>query len=840
MPILHRQFPALRVLVASALLVVLASCKDDGPGTAPPEPPPPQQLTVVVDSTVRLTPALTTNSFRQDTVLSYRVDPAPGFTDPLVIVDSLQVPISGTIRMDRAHVLVATARPLAPAPVLSPTDPVQEGFSAVLESPRPDFTYQHFLDDVAELSTRVSADSLRRHLEALESWILADDDRAASFVRVDSLLTGHVFEWRPPATGPGLAVAPATKSRFAVAPTPAAGPRAAVIFINGISNDFAEATANQSALQALASASSAALGSGRTRYLKVYSPSVLLPLIGENACERRVIENALDRPGFLWALLTLPLSALRSRVEQELGCSFTQDHLEAVLQAFDESFLRGWLQSKGAPLGASVELKRTVDVLHEEGRVVIVVAHSQGNLMTSQAMRELATLNEGPSLCTSYVGVAAPGPQNPGSAAPVSQVTVRGQRTQDFVLTLFPDNGSEKVATTLSARLDAESWDLPQWAARIQRALSIRDGLQLHNFVSSYLHPTDGTQTRAWIAARLAGSLGTLDEECKGRFRANVVDASTGKGLGGAILTVRQDAQAPVTGTSDGAGVVSSPKAALRPAVVEFTAPDYDTVWVASVEPRPQGVTQLGTVALTRRSAADGTLRVTVVDDGTGFVLSSATVVARRGEVVAGQAVTGATGVATLKLKAGFYTVEVSRPGYRPSGPVAANVPENAVRDLGVKLVNLNTADFSGVWTYSQYCNADLGHVNAEARYLQEGARVTGDIRILQTRQGGGWFKIEGAVVSRTMTGNSTEWIEQNPLWFLNRGWTQTVSVDGSRIEGASPITGCPQVGWTRVQGSRPSRTMLPQPREEREAAGSSVPQAPSGSAAGSMVGRPR
>jgi hypothetical protein len=323
---MRQMHPSSRRFSLVWLLAALAACSDGGsPGTGvtppppPPPPPPPQRLTVIADSSVRLGAPLPSGDYAKDTTLTYSVEPAPGYTDLLITLDSVPVPAAGTIVMSRPRVLLAVARPAAAPATLPANDPAVSRLAAVLESPRPEFSYQSFLDGVAALSARVTADSLARHMRGVEDWLISDDERVASFREVDSLLVGRVFEWRPPASAQNVSPVP---ERFArsIAPPAAEGPRVALIYINGIANSLEDATTSQAQLASLARQQSPALASRRARHMTVYSPSVLLPFLGEYACERRLIADVLRNRDLIVAYLNLPGAVARPWIERRLGC----------------------------------------------------------------------------------------------------------------------------------------------------------------------------------------------------------------------------------------------------------------------------------------------------------------------------------------------------------------------------------------------------------------------------------------------------------------------------------------------------------------------------------------
>jgi hypothetical protein len=778
------------LVAVACMLAVLAGC-DRNPTTADAT----FSLSVITNESVIITPRLTTVEYSEGTDITFTVTAAPGYVDPIVILDSDEVGLAGTFSMTSDRVLVALAR--EERQELSSSDPLAQRLQSTFVSPRPELSYQHFLDETVALATRISADSLDKHLHALQNWILADDGRVQQYQRMDSLLAGRIFRLRDPYIPSSAGMQAESRLQSSTLPPEATQPRLALIFVNGIINSPGDAAANLMALRV--ALPPYIINRTRTVYILAYNPSAILPFYSENSCHRMAIAEIIKNPLLYPALFGRSSIALRPWFERKMGCSFTNDFLEVARQALDESILRGTLQ-KVVPYGASIMIADTIRYLRDvDRRAVLVVAHSQGNLMTAAALRTLPPPSSGTHQCVGYIGVAPPGAQNT-TGFETKRVAIAGSRFKDFVLILFPRSNTDITESVKLAEYERAWRYLPEG----ESLLSLIVGYKLHGFSDSYVDSHHGGDAAVWVRTAATSHMEHLDATCGGGYRGRVRAAANNQEIASATVSFHQHGFPVQTLTTGTDGGFANAALKLRPTLLQVTASGYDTVRIVLPDPSVHRVDSIGPILLTRIGARSGTLSIRVVDDATDGTLYQASIrAARNGAVVADWQVDDRTGIAQGTLPAGTYEITATRTGYRTGAATIVVVREDVTTHAVVRLTANETADFAGEWVYSSYCTASLGFVDAVASYQQTGASVAGSIRMQSTNAGGGWFTVAGSVQQRTLTGNSVAWIERNPNWSLNTGWRQTVNEENTAITGAAPITGCPDVGWQRRLGAQ-------------------------------------
>jgi len=326
------------------------------------------------------------------TAVAYTVSAKPGYGTPDVVVDSIVRGASGTITMDGHRVLIASA-PLA-ATALPAGDPVLAAARQVLTSADAAAAYQAYLGTVVDLAARVSADSARVHVAVVGRLAVDWARDSAAIRRVGEALDGKVFAMGESAL-PGAAAAPAN-----------AQVRTAYVFTNGIWTSLGGAdegviamaqAARESGrrLTALASGAQPGAGSPRVVYLLNYNHSAM-SFLSRNHCAWKAV-TAFSQRGLAYAWRVLRMN--NTQREAELGCAGTDDLFETISQLARQLY--------GVPTtvpGDAARLAALAQAWRGAGYNVVLTAHSQGNLMTADAVARVAPLRGSAGLtCVSFI-----------------------------------------------------------------------------------------------------------------------------------------------------------------------------------------------------------------------------------------------------------------------------------------------------------------------------------------------------------------------------------------------------------------------------------------------------
>jgi len=133
--------------------------------------------------------------------------------------------------------------------------------------------------------------------------------------------------------------------------------------------------------------------------------------------------------------------------------------------------------------------------------------------------------------------------------------------------------------------------------------------------------------------------------------------------------------------------------------------------------------------------AADGTLKVTVTDAATHALLEGATVKAMLNHALVGSATTDTTGVATMDLPPGTYSLLVDKPGYA-QGTTQATVLSAKVVEVSVALTALPPGAIAGQVYRSSNANEPVKEVTVEV--------IVGSSVIARTKTADQWSYSSG------------------------------------------------------------------------------------------------
>jgi hypothetical protein len=490
---------------------------------------PPVTLTVIVEPGVSGDLRSQTYSFRRGERVMYNFAADSGYRNALVTLDQKPIPGRGWLTMDDSHVLIASAdRESGVAPG---DEWILHDARALLRAPDKVKSAQRLLTKLSEMSDTTNvAERLRR----VEMTLLLRESDAQAMPALDVALDGHSFlagegdgsRTDPPDTGGGgggiitassllVPTGGATGARLRPSPSVMAPGQfvaepVTIAYVNGI------LTTPLGALFAAHHVARAA----RDAQWNANAPFDVKLMYNRSAmadaatAEDRCILG-LGIKGDWLGLNSLPgevARCLNSTAPQALA--MLADYAE-VGQEF-VSVLNRSIASRPRDVDSVAAFTTR---LRDQGRHVVFVMHSQGNLIVQQALTLLAErgqyLQSRDTTCIGAVSLAAPtSEQWPVAARHLSGLAVEG----DVILMLgrnrfprvrTPMSDSAAMATTGSVR------------ARIMglaTAASIRWRLRLHGAVDSYLTPEPiRTRVQEAITSTYRGcALGTVTVSPRG------------------------------------------------------------------------------------------------------------------------------------------------------------------------------------------------------------------------------------------------------------------------------------------------------------------------------------
>lgn len=484
--------------------MLLVSCSDDKAPTNPSLGPDPSEYVLTIIAGEGITGLPPSGTYPAGTVVTYGIGAAAGYEEPVIVLDTAIVPVSGKFIMDRDRVLIVAAQR---APItLSPSDEVQSAATALLSAADPVAAFQTLVDVTAELEKRVGVDSTTRHLAAVSDAVFDWADDPLVIERLSAALHGQTFEYRVPLR-PGVARAPTTRISGDSMAEPA---RTAIVYTNGI------LTTPDDALQGLRVIADVARQTipgvelptapdgqtGPVIVRLVYNHSIKESYLEFGSrCARRFVRVLMQAD-----VATVILLAVGGKPAQIalLGCFLDSDVGEALKQ---------WTQLRlKLPIPVpedALALADSITALWARDYRVILVAHSQGNLMALQALDGLPPLGEEPSTCVSMVGFAPPVTlRRSPSAARVDGITIGYKQAIDFIAALTP---SVSLTSTRYAR-DLDATAPSAWNPVGVAAWVFAVGYWLHGLTDSYLLPH--SESREWASQTLGTHYETLADRC--------------------------------------------------------------------------------------------------------------------------------------------------------------------------------------------------------------------------------------------------------------------------------------------------------------------------------------
>jgi len=469
-----------------------------------------RRLTVRLEPGVIASPAAFDTAYPVGTAVSYSFAPAPGYRNVLVALDDSLVPASGSVVMGTGHLLWAAADLDVELPLA--TDPLVVELHGLLTAEDPVSTYQQILDDVGALFDAVGPDEASRRMK-LAGLVAYDPIRdSAALVRVDDALALHEFtvgsgeyDGSGASGGPviiadrspsgALREAAPGSGCFLQRPpeVPGSSEPTRVVYINGIRTTFDEAATTTRGLDCALVQSGQLSGSRYTvRMFYNRTWSVQLP---EDVRKAFWCVFAGVRWQSQWSFLARIVGYSACATQAAVTAIRTQDYLEAFSQ-----FAKVQAGSPGLSEDADSLARYFAGVRAHDGEHVIVVAHSQGNLITQQAVQALRDRGlyapRADSLCLAAVAVAAPTSSNwpipddhlLGLQVPGDLLSLLTHRNHFPTISTSYSDSTQALVELIRSQL-AGATDPGQRLALVQMANLVRwsHGVRLHSMDETYL-----------------------------------------------------------------------------------------------------------------------------------------------------------------------------------------------------------------------------------------------------------------------------------------------------------------------------------------------------------------
>jgi hypothetical protein len=591
------------------------------------------------------------------TSVSWNFTPLPGFDSVSVWLDGEVVSTSGTLRMDRNHAMLLSAQR---AVVLNPEDrPLVESARAILTATDKVAAFQVHLEQVAALYRRVGDDEARERIRAVELSAY-DFERDREAIReAHRALGGHIFRIRQPEAA-GSAAPAFSRAAASLQTSATSQPKTTFYSVNGVLNTPTGAASYAAEVQE--TIDETRLPNGEMLY--VYNSSFLF---SDKVKATECFSNLFDGPVVVAAILLVPRLAT---------CFFLIGYdIVAALGDLQESAYQVSRLYADLPIPAIPDSYKLADSIRSGLRrsdQVILLPHSQGNLLTQEAMRYLKETNPalraGGTACVGVVSLATPNSRHWPAVGMVDGIIQK----RDIILAL-PYEQFEPVSTPLSRdneRKARRAYTNAKWASLATLGigaipayliaagydLALRGGM--HSSIGSYLNERGARPLVKNALVRQYNGLPTLPGCAK--VAAVEVSPATGTVMVGATTQLAAT-------TRDAAGNVLTGRAVTWTSSDPSVATVSGTGLVTGAAP--------GAVTVTATSEGkSGTASVTVTG---GAYLAGRVVHAETRSGISGATVTfsssggtrfvstGGDGSYTSPgLAAGTYQVTVSAPGY--------------------------------------------------------------------------------------------------------------------------------------------------------------------------------
>ncbi|HEY5219249.1 MAG TPA: hypothetical protein VIJ16_05535, partial [Gemmatimonadaceae bacterium] len=532
-----------------------------------------------------------------------------------VALDDTLVPASGTVVMSRSHMLWAAADVDVTLP--APTNPLVMELKGLLTAADPVAAYQQLLDDVGTIFDAVGPDEASRQvtLAGLAAYDVLRD--SAALIRVDNALAQHVFtlgsgEYDGSGSGGGvISVSDKTPSGVAgvgrssdvatglCAPqrAPVALPSAEptrIVYVNGIRTTPDEAVDAELRL-GCALRASGQFAKSKFRLDHFYNRTWSVQFRED---VRQNIWCALAAASWhgYWSQLTQAAYFTGCATQAAVIALRTNDYAEAATEISQVENNSSSTTEDAVAFAAYLDGHRSAD-----GEHLIIVAHSQGNLITQQAVQRLRDsalfAPKSDSLCVGVVAVAAPTSANwPLDKSLLFGLQVPGDllvsitRANHFppVSTPLADSLAAVVAEFHSEMANTSDADERRGLASALAATQMTVGSRIHSFTEGYLAPAP---TRDMITDDVAsihrqctlGQLALTPISANLRVQATLPIDLSARNRDGGDMKLNRSVQ---WGVSSGLSPSNNQKrvTAIAPGLASVTATVFDHHAISNVE----------------------------------------------------------------------------------------------------------------------------------------------------------------------------------------------------------------------------------------------------------------
>lgn len=610
-----------------------------------------RRLTVVPEAGVEGTPPEQDTMYAYGTELPYSFTTTPGYHNLQVRLDGEPAPASGTLRMDRDHVLTASAEIKVTLP--AGAEPLLESARAVLTSDNKLAAFQRHLDLTIILYDQIGVEAASARLDSVYALAFDPVQDSAAIRQAHLALANRTFTVRSGPPPPGSASGDSPGPLMSSAQSASSGRKTVFYTVNGVLNSPHQAS--QFAAAAKKAAEDASVLAPGDEFRLLYNATWMHADDGGKAVAR-CFQSAVEKLDFWGVLLLIPRLAA-CLVETAGLLIFNNDFSEALKQLLNVTGTFPDVAQRDARMFAD-----TVRTRLNQGENLIFVPHSQGNLMMQEAFKH--NRQHAPELqsrlCAGVVSLAAP----VSGHFLLRPNLEKGVYVRHDVILLLPvTQAYRQIDTDRSLKAERE-WNRWYWKVlRVHRLVKLIWRVKLHGSVDSYLA---ARQSRAWIVTAMRDERATLSAmpECSPVASVEVSPAN-------ATVDIGSTTQLSVS-MRDAAGN------ALTGRAVTWTSSNPSVAWV-SASGLVHGVAN-GTVTVTATSEGkSGTATVTVGGGGylTGRVVHAETRAAISGATVTfvygtspddlstRSVTTAADGSYTSPgLVPGTYTIAASAPGY--------------------------------------------------------------------------------------------------------------------------------------------------------------------------------
>jgi uncharacterized protein YjdB len=416
---------------------------------------PPRRFTVLVGPGVRGIPGASDSLWSYGSRVPYAFLPAPGYENVVVRVDGMPALPIGLVVTDTEHVLTVTADRHV---VLSPAAlPLYGQARRVLTAADPAVAYQAYLDAAQAYveSPARSHDEAMRDLRDVEFLAFDPIRDSAALRKLDGALNGMVFDVGDSGTSAG-GLGTSAKSMRRVAALDAVAPtdsteRTVFLYVNGIATpQFGPegAAATRAELRSIV-AEVPRFANGRSSHVQYFYNRTYReqrPTAEQQRAHCVALFASRLAFGYAGANAFAPFLAACTGDPSYRRFS-DQDLLECVRQ------MLAILANSDAAESDAVGLAARIQIIRSSGSHVILVPHSQGNLMANQAIHSLRSITREfdparDSTCIGLVSLASPTSRRWELGEHyIAPIVVRGDLVPTF------DNDWPPIDTDLSHQL---------------------------------------------------------------------------------------------------------------------------------------------------------------------------------------------------------------------------------------------------------------------------------------------------------------------------------------------------------------------------------------------------